>query len=123
MSDILSGSKPSLNGAVMNISFRSISLADVPNLTRWQKEPEVDVWWASNGERSFDEVFQKWEQRAGEVIWNLPAVDVCKIDPDPENKRTIRSYEKVGFTYVRSYHSYVNEASVYLMRMEKPKSD
>ena len=178
----------------MRIEFRPISSTDVPNLTRWQKEPEVDVWWASNGERTFDEVFQKWERRteeiftdgsdktqryvivvdgtgigeiqgyrlsdypehaaevgipnaAGvdvfigepawrnrgvgtlvikqfieEVIWNLPGVDVCTIDPDPENKRAIRSYEKVGFSYVRSYYSVVNEMNVYLMRMEKPEA-
>jgi ribosomal protein S18 acetylase RimI-like enzyme len=49
----------------------------------------------------------------------LPGVETCIIDPDPANKRAIRSYEKAGFEYVKSYYSEQNKMNVYLMRQER----
>ena len=54
-----------------------------------------------------------------EIIFAIPGIETCVIDPDPANKRAIRSYEKAGFTYVRTCHSYANKMDCYLMRQER----
>tara|TARA_B100000809_G_C15026450_1_gene490317 strand:+ start:343 stop:522 length:180 start_codon:yes stop_codon:yes gene_type:complete len=45
------------------ISFRPISTADVPNLVRWQMEPEIAIWWNVYGEDTVALVTEKWIQR------------------------------------------------------------
>jgi len=54
-----------------------------------------------------------------EKIFAIPGIETCIIDPDPENKRAIRTYEKAGFKYVKSYYSEENKMNVYLMRQER----
>ncbi len=54
-----------------------------------------------------------------EVVFSRPRVETCIIDPHPENKRAIRCYEKVGFKYVRTFHSVSNKVDVYLMRLDR----
>ena len=174
------------------ISFRPIAPSDVANLVRWQREPEVAVWW---GDENFsdDELMAKWTGRAegtgtpyemntrrfiivvdgidighiqaydlrdypverreigipnaagldifigepewrdrgvgtiavrkfiDEIIFAIPGIETCVIDPDPANKRAIRSYEKAGFTYAKSYYSEANKMDCYLMRQERPQ--
>ncbi|WP_342825392.1 GNAT family N-acetyltransferase [Candidatus Lucifugimonas marina] len=58
-------------------------------------------------------------QFIAEKVFMLPGVETCIIDPDPANKRAIRSYEKAGFEYVKSYYSEQNKMNVYLMRQER----
>ena len=172
------------------ISFRPIAPGDVENLVRWQREPDVAVWWGDD-HRSDAELTEKWSIRAsgtgtphemntrrfiivvddtdigliqsydlrdypveakevgipnaagldifigepewrdkgvgtsavrqfiGEIIFAIPCVETCVIDPDPANKRAIRSYEKTGFVYAKSYFSDANKMDVYLMRQER----
>ena len=173
------------------ISFRPIAFSDVPNLVRWQRDPDVEIWWGDK-DKTDEDLFEKWRTRAeqtgtdydlntdryiivvdghdighiqgyelrhytdhqnevglpnaggvdlfiGESEWrnrgvgtlvlrqfieekifSIPGVEICTIDPDPKNKRAIRSYEKVGFTYVNSYYSEANKMNCYLMRLDKP---
>lgn len=54
-----------------------------------------------------------------EVIFTIPGIQTCVIDPEPTNKRAIRSYEKAGFTYARTFHSKANKVDCYLMRQER----
>jgi len=54
-----------------------------------------------------------------DVVFALPGVETCVIDPDPANKRAIRTYEKAGFTYVKTYYSEANHMNCYLMRQER----
>ena len=54
-----------------------------------------------------------------EYVFAIPGIETCVIDPDPENKRAMRSYEKAGFEYVKSYYSNENKMNVYLMRQER----
>jgi aminoglycoside 6'-N-acetyltransferase len=163
----------------------------VPNLVRWQREPEVAIWW-SDDDKTHDELTAKWTGPAegtgtayemktrrfiivvdgaeichiqtydlrdypverkeidipsaagldvfiGEPEWRdkgvgtqavrqfvdgiifaIPGIETCVIDPEPTNKRAIRSYEKAGFTYVRTFHSDANKMGCYLMRRERP---
>ncbi len=55
-----------------------------------------------------------------EYVFTRPGIETCIIDPEPENLRAIRSYEKVGFRYVRTFHSNEDDVDVYLMRMDSP---
>lgn len=57
-----------------------------------------------------------------EFALTRPGIKTCIIDPEPENLRAIRSYEKVGFRYVRTFHSGEDDVDVYLMRMDSPPS-
>jgi RimJ/RimL family protein N-acetyltransferase len=54
-----------------------------------------------------------------DVVFTLPGIETCIIDPDPANKRAIRSYEKAGFVHVKSYYSETNHENCYLMRQER----
>jgi aminoglycoside 6'-N-acetyltransferase len=175
----------------LQISFRLIAPADVPNLVRWQLDPEVAVWWDHPGVETEESVQKKWLNRAegtgtcsemktrpfiivvddtdigyiqayelrdysdhaseidipnaagldifigepewrdkgvgsqavrqfiDEIIFVIPGVETCVIDPEPTNKRAIRSYEKAGFVYARTYYSEANKVNVYLMRCER----
>lgn len=58
-----------------------------------------------------------------EFVFTRPGIKTCIIDPEPENLRAIRSYEKAGFQYVRTYHSNEDDVDVYLMRMDTPPAD
>jgi len=173
-----------------NICFRPIVVDDAPNLVRWQRDPEVAVWWGDD-EKSDAELLAKWQKRAdetdpahdrftdhfvivvngedigciqgydlkhypkdyaergvpnsggldlfigepswrdrgvgtdvvrkflGEVVFAYPGVEVCTIDPEPRNKRAIRTYEKVGFVYFKTYFSTVNKMDCYLMKLDR----
>jgi aminoglycoside 6'-N-acetyltransferase len=173
------------------ISFRLIAPADVPNLVRWQLDPEVAVWWDHPGVETEESLQKKWLSRAegtstpdelqtrpfiivvddtdigyiqayelrhysvhaseidipnaagldifigepewrdkgvgtsavgqfiDEIIFAISGIETCVIDPDPTNKRAIRSYEKAGFVYARTYYSEANKVDVYLMRQER----
>jgi RimJ/RimL family protein N-acetyltransferase len=54
-----------------------------------------------------------------DVVFAMPGIDTCVIDPEPTNKRAIRTYEKAGFVHVRTYHSDENKVDCYLMRQER----
>ena len=54
-----------------------------------------------------------------EIVFRRPGIKTCTIDPEPRNKRAIRCYEKVGFRYVRTFHSTENNANAYLMRLDR----
>ena len=55
-----------------------------------------------------------------QIVFAMPGIETCTIDPEPENTRAIRAYEKVGFRHVRTYRSEDSGYDVYLMRMERP---
>ena len=58
-------------------------------------------------------------QFVDEIVFTTPGIETCTIDPEPENTRAIRAYEKAGFRYVRNYHSSEDNVEVYLMRRER----
>ena len=58
-------------------------------------------------------------QFVDEIVFTMPGIETCIIDPEPENTRAIRAYEKAGFRHVRYYHSAEDNAEVYLMRRER----
>ncbi|MDP6822002.1 MAG: GNAT family N-acetyltransferase [Dehalococcoidia bacterium] len=58
-------------------------------------------------------------QFVAEVVFADQSVQRCAIDPEPENRRAIRAYEKAGFQHVRSYRSQANDVDVYLMATER----
>lgn len=179
-----------MTDSVFEIAFRPIVVDDAPNLVRWQRDPEVAVWWGDN-EKSDAELLAKWQKRADEtdpehdrhtdhfvvvvndedigciqgyelrhypqdyeergvpnsggldlfigepkwrdkgvgteivrkfideVVFAYPEVEFCTIDPEPRNKRAIRTYEKVGFVYFKTYYSEVNKMDCYLMKLNK----
>lgn len=179
-----------MTSANHKISFRPIAPGDVPNLVRWQREPEVAVWWGDD-DKTEDDLILKWSVRAegtgtpydtntrrfiivvdgtdvghiqtydlrdypveakeigipkaagldifigepewrdkgvgtlavrqfiDEIIFSIDGVETCVIDPEPTNKRAIRSYEKAGFVFAKTFHSYANNMDCYLMRQER----
>lgn len=58
-----------------------------------------------------------------ELVFTRIGIEVCTIDPEPENLRAIRSYQKAGFRYVKTFHSDEDDVDVYLMRMDEPPVD
>ena len=58
-------------------------------------------------------------QFVDKIVFSGPGIETCTIDPEPENTRAIRSYEKAGFTYVRTYHVRKGNVDAYLMRRER----
>jgi RimJ/RimL family protein N-acetyltransferase len=56
----------------------------------------------------------------GEVVFAQQDIEGCIIDPDPANKRAIRSYEKAGFRYWKTTLGGETPDTVsYIMRLSK----
>ena len=55
-----------------------------------------------------------------DIVFAPAAVLRCTIDPEPENNRAIRTYEKAGFKHARTYRSKIDDLDVYLMVVERP---
>ena len=171
---------------MMEVSFRLLADADVPQIVCWLRDPEVGQWWVLRGQ-SDDELIEEWRGKAagsddktdryiivvdgtdigavqtyrtadypehdaeigladaagvdifigkeeyrhrglgagiltafvGDVVFGQSDSQVCTIDPAPTNTIAIRSYEKAGFRYVRSYYSDAEGVDVYLMRLDR----
>jgi aminoglycoside 6'-N-acetyltransferase len=58
-------------------------------------------------------------QFVDEIVFANKLIQRCTIDPEPDNKRAIRVYEKVGFRHVRTYRSKISGMDVYLMVKER----
>lgn len=54
-----------------------------------------------------------------EIIFTQEGIDTCVIDPQPDNARAIRAYEKVGFKFVRVLQKPKKRNPTYLMRLKK----
>ena len=54
-----------------------------------------------------------------EIIFTDPTIKKCFIDPEPNNKRAIRAYEKAGFTYVKTVQMPDEPDPSYLMEINK----
>ena len=54
-----------------------------------------------------------------DYVFAQPGIQTGTIDPEPGNARAIHSYEKAGFTYVRTYHAKSDDVDVYLMRLDR----
>ncbi len=54
-----------------------------------------------------------------QIVFQELDITMCIIDPEPENKRAIRTYEKVGFTYVRTAKIPEEKDLAYLMELKK----
>ncbi len=54
-----------------------------------------------------------------EYVFNFYKVDICVIDPEPDNKIAIRAYEKAGFRYYTIIWNPVEKVHAYLMKVER----
>lgn len=54
-----------------------------------------------------------------DIVFKQPNIIKCFIDPDPSNVRAIRSYEKVGFKYLKIVQIPGEPAKAYLMEIKK----
>lgn len=52
-----------------------------------------------------------------EVVFADESIEVCIIDPEPENRAAIRAYEKAGFRYFQSVDT--SEGPAYLMKLSR----
>lgn len=50
-----------------------------------------------------------------EIVFANEGIEVCIIDPEPENGAAIRAYEKVGFRHFKSVDT--SEGAAYLMKL------
>lgn len=53
------------------------------------------------------------------VVFQQPDITTCFIDPEPSNTRAIKSYEKVGFKYIKTVQIPGEPEPAYLMAIEK----
>lgn len=54
-----------------------------------------------------------------QVVFNNPKVTMCMIGPEPNNKRAIRAYEKVGFRHMQSLRIGTESELTYVMEIIK----
>lgn len=54
-----------------------------------------------------------------QIVFTESEITMCIIDPEPDNKRAIRTYEKVGFTYTRTVKIEGEKDLAYLMELKK----
>lgn len=170
-----------------NISFKKLSVQDIPLIHKWLNTPHVHAWYEKDRENPYEVVEEEYEkyitgedkmdgyivfiedQAIGYIqsykIWDYPefgealgydkstaaidifigekefigrglgsviikkflkeivfeekGVTVCLIDPEPENKRAIKSYEKAGFRYVRTLQVPSERDLTYLMEIKR----
>ncbi len=57
-----------------------------------------------------------------EVIFCRENVDSCIMGPEPENTVAIKTYEKVGFKYLRTIRNPEEDSDEYLMELRKTKA-
>lgn len=55
------------------------------------------------------------------VFSNGSNIETCIIGPEPNNKRAIRAYEKVGFRYVKTVQIPNEEQPTYIMEIQKSR--
>lgn len=54
-----------------------------------------------------------------EIVFTQEGIMTCLIDPEPENKRAIKSYEKVGFRYIKTLNVPPDPGLTYLMEIKR----
>ncbi|MGH3085978.1 MAG: GNAT family N-acetyltransferase [Rubrobacteraceae bacterium] len=54
-----------------------------------------------------------------EVVFADESIEVCVIDPEPENRAAIRAYEKAGFRYFKTIHVPGESAPAHLMKLPR----
>jgi RimJ/RimL family protein N-acetyltransferase len=54
-----------------------------------------------------------------EVVFKIYEVNVCTIDPEPENTIAIRAYEKAGFHYLKTVWNPIDRVWAYLMEIRR----
>ena len=54
-----------------------------------------------------------------EIVFSRDDIQTCIIDPDPANIRAIKSYEKAGFTYVKTIDIPADPGGSYIMELRK----
>ncbi len=102
--------------------IQTYRLADYPDHAAEVQLPDssgIDVFIGIPGWRNRGVGTALVRQFVDEVVFAEPSIERCAIDPEPENRRAIRAYEKAGFQHVRSYRSQLNDVDVYLMAMER----
>lgn len=50
-----------------------------------------------------------------DIVSKMDGITSCVIGPDPKNARAIRSYEKAGFTYLRTIYNAVDHEFEYIV--------
>lgn len=174
-----------------NISFKKLSLEDIPLIHKWLNATHVHAWYEKDRENQYEVVEEEYkkyitgedkmegyivfieDQAIGYIqsykIWDYPefgealgydkstaaidifigeveftgkglgsviikkflkeivfaeeGVTVCLIDPEPENKRAIKSYEKAGFRYVKTLDVPPDPGFTYLMEIKRGGSN
>ena len=53
------------------------------------------------------------------IVFKVYDVDVCSIDPEPENKIAIRAYEKAGFCHIKTNWSPIEKKWAYVMTISR----
>ncbi len=61
------------------------------------------------------------KQSLNELIFSNEDAERCVLAPSPDNKRSIRCYEKCGFQHIKTVTS-VNEDQGYIMAVERSHS-
>ena len=54
-----------------------------------------------------------------EIVFAEEGIMTCLIDPEPENKRAIKSYEKAGFKYIKTLDVPPDPGLTYLMEIRR----
>ncbi len=56
-------------------------------------------------------------------LFTVYNVDVCSIDPEPENKIAIKAYEKAGFQYSHTSWNTKDKVMAYIMIINREAVD
>ena len=102
-----------IQAAVLSNYPEAAAEVDIPNAAG------VDVYIGESDWRDRGVGTLTIRQFVDEIVFAIPGVETCTIDPEPANTRAIRAYEKAGFQHVRTYRSTDTGYDVYLMRQER----
>jgi aminoglycoside 6'-N-acetyltransferase len=54
-----------------------------------------------------------------DMVFKVYDIDVCIIDPEPENKIAVRAYEKAGFHYIKTVWNPINKVWAHVMMINR----
>jgi len=100
----------------ISISFRPLSRSDFPLLLEWLSAPHVAAWWHETldlasvhakygGERAMTGLGlgpTAIREFLRQIVFRDPGVSAVITDPEEHNLRSLRAFQKVGFTITKT---------------------
>jgi RimJ/RimL family protein N-acetyltransferase len=120
----------------ISISFRPLSRSDFPLLLEWLSAPHVAAWWHETldlasvhakygGERAMTGLGlgpTAIREFLRQIVFRDPGVSAVITDPEEHNLRSLRAFQKVGFTITKTVQLASENFKRQVVRIDRPQA-